>query len=383
MKVHRYKKARKILHSYALSHHIIAPFKVAVDGEFIQSALSGQIMLKEQVPKLLQEERTTVYTTPCVDNWLRLKGNNYAGARFIAGKLAHLKCRHEKGFVRPFDCIRALVANGNPDRLLIGAQDEPIRKLVRHMAGVPLLFIHGSTVVLEAPSVTTHEEQEADVKAQKAILEKEERKRVEEARHSDNVEAAAAAAGMHGKVAAAAALASSKKKRKGPKQPNPLSVKKKKTPSEAGGAAASVKKEGASAGAAAAAADAPKAKRQKTNAAAGSAAAAASTAGLQAIPAAAAAPSSSSSAASAAAPAAGTATDGSGASSSAAAGASAAGAAGDASANGTEKVNKKRPRTYKKKVKTEDGAAAGSGGVKSEAGASAAAGGAAPMADAD
>lgn len=55
-------------------------------------------MLKEQMPKMLQEERTTVYVTPCIDNWLRLKGPQYSGALFIASKLAHLKCRHDKGF---------------------------------------------------------------------------------------------------------------------------------------------------------------------------------------------------------------------------------------------------------------------------------------------
>lgn len=138
----------QILHSYQITHNIKAPFKVAgachgratvatpddaaeatmggtarcgvratkqrcahsphfwivpewssaVDGEFLQSALAGQIMLKEQLPKMLQEERTTVYVTPCIDNWLRLKGPQYSGALFIASKLAHLKCRHDKGF---------------------------------------------------------------------------------------------------------------------------------------------------------------------------------------------------------------------------------------------------------------------------------------------
>jgi len=77
---------------------VIVPRLSAVDGEFLQSALAGQIMLKEQLPKMLQEERTTVYVTPCIDNWLRLKGPQYSGALFIASKLAHLKCRHDKGF---------------------------------------------------------------------------------------------------------------------------------------------------------------------------------------------------------------------------------------------------------------------------------------------
>lgn len=88
----------QIMHAYQITHNIKAPFKVALDGEFVQSALAGQIMLKEQLPKLLQEERTTVFVTPCIDNWLRLKGAAYSGALHIASKLDHLKCRHDKGF---------------------------------------------------------------------------------------------------------------------------------------------------------------------------------------------------------------------------------------------------------------------------------------------
>lgn len=93
----RQRLAETSAHTRTRSHaHAVA--SVAVDGEFLQSALAGQIMLKEQIPKMLQEERTTVFVTPCIDNWLRLKGSAYSGALHIAQSLAHLKCRHDKGF---------------------------------------------------------------------------------------------------------------------------------------------------------------------------------------------------------------------------------------------------------------------------------------------
>ena len=210
----------QILHSYQITHHIVPPYKVACDGEFLQAALAGQIMLREQMPKMLQEERTTCYVTPCIDNWLRLKGGPYSGALHIAKSLPHLKCRHEKGFVRPFECIKHLVNNGNPDRLLIAAQDEPIRKLIRHTPGVPLILIHGSTMLMESPTDTTKEDHEAALAARTKI-EKEEQKRIQQAakelKQEEQAAAASSSSSSHGDIKPKPKLpssASSSKKRK-------------------------------------------------------------------------------------------------------------------------------------------------------------------------
>ena len=91
--------------------------------------------------------------------------------------------------VRPFDCLRHLVANGNPDRLLIGAQDEPIRKLVRHLAGVPLLFIHGSTVIMESPTVTTKDAHADEQAKAQSVIQKEEKRMILEAKKEEKAEA--------------------------------------------------------------------------------------------------------------------------------------------------------------------------------------------------
>lgn len=44
-----------------------------VDDEFLQEALHGRIMLKEQLPKMLQADATP-YTTTCIDAQLKKKG---------------------------------------------------------------------------------------------------------------------------------------------------------------------------------------------------------------------------------------------------------------------------------------------------------------------
>ena len=44
-----------------------------MDSEFLQAALEGRIQLKEQMPKLLQED-TKIYVTRCVLHELKNKG---------------------------------------------------------------------------------------------------------------------------------------------------------------------------------------------------------------------------------------------------------------------------------------------------------------------
>jgi U3 small nucleolar RNA-associated protein 23 len=329
----------QILHSYQITHHIVAPFKVCVDGEFLQAALTGQILLKEQIPKLLMEERTNVFVTPCVDNWLLKKGGTYSGALHIARSLQHLKCRHEKGFLRPFHCIRALVANGNPDRLLIGAQDESTRRLIRHVAGVPLLFIHGSTIVMESPTVTTKEAHAEDITAQAAVIAEEEKRRVAEAKKAEKAE-------VTGASATKPTPSSKKKKPKGPKQPNPLSVKKKKvapaTPTGSEKKSASPAAASSSPAAPSASSSKPKHKKQKTES--GFVDAAASTAGVQEAPSVAAQAPATSAAPSTAAAAASRPT----ASINAPAAAASSSASG-ADSNATAKTKRKRARSHKKK----------------------------------
>lgn len=72
---------------------------------------------------------------------------------------------------------------------MIGAQDEPIRKLVRHLPGVPLLFIHGSTVIMESPTVTTKDAHADEQAKAQSVIQKEEKKMILEAKKEEKAEA--------------------------------------------------------------------------------------------------------------------------------------------------------------------------------------------------
>lgn len=137
-----------------------------MDWEFVQAALEGKVLLREQMPKLLQDERTTTFVTPCIRKELEqlMKQNKfYLGAyqiitrRFEGGhEQKYLSCKHEGqlsatecikqhvGAGAPFRCCSRLQTsvwssgNGNPDKLCVGAQNYELRKWLRTQPGVPM-----------------------------------------------------------------------------------------------------------------------------------------------------------------------------------------------------------------------------------------------------
>eukprot|EP01006_Ploeotia_vitrea_P035919 TRINITY_DN65949_c12_g1_i4.p1 TRINITY_DN65949_c12_g1~~TRINITY_DN65949_c12_g1_i4.p1 ORF type:complete len:311 (-),score=158.99 TRINITY_DN65949_c12_g1_i4:255-1187(-) len=229
---------------------------VVVDGDFIQAALEGRIMLRDQLPKLLQED-TVPCVTRCVLHDLRKRGNMYRGATMIAEKSYMLRCEHP-GVLSPLKCIERLIQGGNPHGFLVGAQNIELRRTIRATPGVPLLFVRGSVPIVEAPS-EAEEKAALDAKMQRSLqeavaFEKQQKKLAREKRRREREQAEKEARLTNGSVqqlramqpgdAAAASTSSSSNgglskkqkallnKKKKPKAPNPLSVKKRKKPKQ-------------------------------------------------------------------------------------------------------------------------------------------------------
>lgn len=207
MKVKRHKRIRKHTQFYKQTYGIKPPYKILMDGQFIQAALEGKVRIDEQVPKTLQE-KSTMYVTKCVMHKLKEGGPFYRGAVMIGSKYPNLQCRHED-VIAPNECIKLLVAGGNPDQLILAAQDLPLRTIVRKQAGTPLMFIRGQVPVLEPPTEKTQKKVAEKIKEQSSIT-KTEKRMIAESKDEEGGES------------------KPKRKRKGPKQPNPLSCKKKK-----------------------------------------------------------------------------------------------------------------------------------------------------------
>ena len=65
MKVKRQKRVRKALQHYRITHSLVPPYHVLIDGTFCKAALRFQVNIAEQLPKYLDAE-VKMKTTTCV-----------------------------------------------------------------------------------------------------------------------------------------------------------------------------------------------------------------------------------------------------------------------------------------------------------------------------
>lgn len=133
-------------------------------------------------------------------------GHKLGAALLILKKYVVHKCGHEGKPVAASKCVLSMVGQGNTSHYMVASQDRDLQQKLRLTLGIPLLYLHGKTPVLEQPSQVN-----VDAKKEGAItvLERETIERLREksglVKNEDQTP-----------------------KRKKKKGPNPLSCKKKK-----------------------------------------------------------------------------------------------------------------------------------------------------------
>lgn len=133
-------------------------------------------------------------------------GSKLNGALLVLKQYAVHKCGHEGKPISGSKCFLSMLGKSNPNHYIVGTQDRDLQDKVRGIIGVPLLYLHMKTPVLEKPSDTS-------IKASVARL--------------SAVGASEAKALEELKVKNGLLLSNEKPKRKKKKGPNPLSCKKK------------------------------------------------------------------------------------------------------------------------------------------------------------
>lgn len=136
------------------------------------------------------------------------------------------------------DCLLSVVdpkdKAENKHRYVVASQSQEVRRMLRGVRGVPLIYIRRSVMILEPMSdesaQTRAREERSKFRAEiKSALGKRKREEKEDPRRGveDNLQPAQVGGG-HGEMAGDADMAGKpkSKKKRGPKGPNPLSVKK-------------------------------------------------------------------------------------------------------------------------------------------------------------
>lgn len=201
------------------------PYQVLVDAEMVSTCVGASFELHKGLERTVQGEVKPMITQCCIRSLYDAKNEE---AIALAKTFERRRCNHsQKDPKKPLDCIADItnIGGANKFRYVVATMDQELRKELRRVPGVPLLFMNRSVMVMEPMSKATANftsQVEAkkltgglnDAKLGKKIA-KPKSPVTEESNGGNNPP-----------------LTVSKKKRKGPAGPNPLSVKKKKTESK-------------------------------------------------------------------------------------------------------------------------------------------------------
>ncbi|XP_050294526.1 rRNA-processing protein UTP23 homolog [Anthonomus grandis grandis] len=151
MKIRRYKKVNKHLGFFTNNFGFRQPYQLLADGTFCFAALNNKINVANDIPKYLQSEIKLI-TTQCAIIEMEKLGPKLNGALIILKKYVLHKCGHEGKPIPGSQCLLNMVAMENPKHYIVCTQDRDLQDKLRLLPGVPLLYLHVKTPVLEQPS---------------------------------------------------------------------------------------------------------------------------------------------------------------------------------------------------------------------------------------
>jgi len=249
MKVKRIRAVKKILNFYKNNYSIAPPYRILVDGTFCHTALKVKVNIADELPKYLGGSGSTnasdevvkcrddetigssahdklnssttpsqfeILTTNCCLKELEKIGSPVYGALNILRQFALKPCGHVEP-IPAIHCLLSILKKGNPGKFLLSTVDPDLTEKARKIAGVPLIFLHGSTMVLEKPTNKSVEIAEEETK--NSVVVDTEIERLKELKRKE------------GLIKDPIRKVRKKKKAKGP---NPLAMKKKKTDKKKG-----------------------------------------------------------------------------------------------------------------------------------------------------
>ena len=153
MKIKRNKEIRKTLRFYKTCFALREPYHVLIDLSFIEAALQGKIMIKDQLPVMLGA-RVTPMVTDCILREIAKGGSKMSGPDAVAKSFYRVRCGHAKSTV-PCECLKLQVGATNEKRMFVATQDRALQNELGKVGGVPILFISGHVPMLEPPSETS------------------------------------------------------------------------------------------------------------------------------------------------------------------------------------------------------------------------------------
>jgi U3 small nucleolar RNA-associated protein 23 len=188
MRYLRAKGIRKALRQFHFLCGIKPPFKVLLDGNFIAMCLQMKVDVRERVPKYLQVKPHEVefFVPRAALDELRVLGEATKEAYELAQSFKVAEAYDlpkKKGEDEPADvsqCIQHLVGDKNERKFVVCTQEVELRKALRLVPGVPLLYLNRSVLVFEEISRATLAIVRQEEKANMAKLDVNEKRKLEQ-----------------------------------------------------------------------------------------------------------------------------------------------------------------------------------------------------------
>ncbi|KAJ6446101.1 rRNA-processing protein UTP23 [Purpureocillium lavendulum] len=239
MRGKRSKQYRKLMEQFSMAFGFREPYQVLVDAEMVQDSCRFKMELEPALQRTVHG-KVKPMITQCEIRKLYAKKNEHGVSEAIevAKTCERRRCGHHPDeYPEPLstlECIQSVVdpkdKGENKHRYVVASQSQEVRRMLRAVRGVPLIYIKRSVMILEPMSdesaATRAREEKSKFRAEiKATL----GKRKREAKDGSDDEDANDGAADSARAGEADAAAKKKKKQRGPKGPNPLSMKKTKT----------------------------------------------------------------------------------------------------------------------------------------------------------
>lgn len=233
MRGKRSKVYRKLMLQYQLNFSFRTPYQVLLDSAIIQSAASNKMALGDRLSTTLHGEIKPMITQCCIRHLYNASPCPEKDAWIQVAKAAERRrCGHHE-LEEPLseeECVMSVVdpkgSGGNKNRYVVATQDEGLRRRLRGVVGVPLVYVRRSVMILEPMAKVTEEVREEEARGKvraglvgrRGVLAGVGEKRKREGEGEEDVEDRPTNNAGEGEK--------KKRKMKGPKGPNPLSAKK-------------------------------------------------------------------------------------------------------------------------------------------------------------
>ncbi|CAG5173545.1 uncharacterized protein ALTATR162_LOCUS7645 [Alternaria atra] len=231
MKLKRAKAYKKQLHQYELNFGFREPYQVLLDSQILEDAYTCKIDLLARLQKMLGGQVKPMITTCDMRHLYNAKPKNET-LILQAKEYERRRCNHQdlEEPLSTLECLSSVVDPKdnatNKHRYVVAANDPSTRAKMRQIAGVPIIYLSKSIVLMESMADATEQHREREEKSKFKLGLKGQRKPEATPKRKREDEGQAGEGGQSIGDQATGDTRPKAKKRKGPKGPNPLSVKK-------------------------------------------------------------------------------------------------------------------------------------------------------------